>query len=158
MRLAVLLMGLALVVLAAYTPAPEAASASAPAPADTTWSWPESPENLRVLPEDTSPERLREVMRGFTRALGVRCQYCHVGEEGEDFLTWDFASDQKGHKRITRDMMRMTWEINRETLPAIEGLHDTGEDFRVTCYTCHRGATRPATSPEAEGQGGHGGH
>ena len=33
------------------------------------------------------------VMPGFTRALGVRCSYCHVGEEGESLSTYDFASD-----------------------------------------------------------------
>ena len=48
-------------------------------------------------------------------------------------------------------MMRMTWEINTETLPAIEGLHEA-EGMRVTCYTCHRGAARPATAPPAEGE------
>lgn len=81
-------------------------------------------------------------MTGFTRSLGVRCQYCHVGEEGADFLTWDFASDAKPMKATTRGMMEMTWQINTQTLPTIETLGGA-EDWRVTCWTCHRGATTP---------------
>lgn len=47
------------------------------------WSWPEKPENLQVFSKDWPGSRLRAPMRGFTRALGVRCSYCHVGEEGQ---------------------------------------------------------------------------
>lgn len=35
------------------------------------WSWPEKPKNLQVLPKDWPGSRLRPVMTGFTRALGV---------------------------------------------------------------------------------------
>ena len=49
------------------------------------WSWPEKPENLQVLPKDWPGQRLAPVMRGFSRTLGVRCSYCHVGEEGQPF-------------------------------------------------------------------------
>lgn len=148
-RLILPLAALAAVVLAAYAPEPHAGGPEA-APADTTWSWPEVSENLQVLPADIGAEGLRDVMRGFTRGLGVRCQYCHVGEEGQDFLEWDFASDAKTHKAVARDMMRMTRQINQEALPAIDGLHGHGDGgWRVTCYTCHRGATTPATAPPA---------
>lgn len=34
-------------------------------------------------------------MRGFTRALGLRCSHCHVGEEGAPLATYDFAADEK---------------------------------------------------------------
>src|SRR5262245_19404795 len=40
-------------------------------------------KNLQVLPKDISEEQLNSTMNGFTRALGVRCAYCHVGEEGK---------------------------------------------------------------------------
>ena len=56
------------------------------------WEWPEKSKSLEVLPADTSADRLRAVMRGFTGALGVRCNYCHVGEEGKPLSTFDFAS------------------------------------------------------------------
>ena len=140
MRLLVPLLFLAVVVLAAYGPA-----VSGPvlpqAPADTSWAWPSPAENLQVLPADTPPERLREVMQGMTASLGVRCQYCHVGEEGTDFLEWDFAADSKPMKETARAMMEMTWQINTQTLPAIDALGEA-EAWRVTCY---RGATTPDT-------------
>ena len=40
------------------------------------------PQNLQVLPADISPGELSRIMRGNALGLGVRCQYCHVGEEG----------------------------------------------------------------------------
>jgi hypothetical protein len=137
---------------AAYAPAPSAAGDRTVAPADTEWVWPENPENLQVLPDDIGADGLRNVMRAFTRGLGVRCSYCHVGEG--DFLNWDFASDEKGHKEVAREMMRMTRQINEDLLADIEGLHEhEGEGsgaFRVTCWTCHRGDTTPATMAPPE--------
>ncbi|WP_412068089.1 c-type cytochrome [Rubrivirga sp. IMCC43871] len=149
MRLVVPLALFAAIVLAAYAPTPAPTPAAAASPADTTWSWPSPAQNLQVLPADTPPEQLRDVMRGFTRALGVRCEFCHVGEPGTDFLEWDFASDAKPRKAVAREMMRMTWAINTETLPAIEGLRHPG-GMRVTCWTCHRGETTPATARPEE--------
>ena len=141
MRLLAPLLALALVVLVAYTPTlPN--SPSRGVVADTTWSWPDTLENAQVFPSDVGAERLRSTMVGFTRSLGVRCQYCHVGEEGEDFATWDFAADDKPTKDVARGMMEMTWQINTQALPAMEGL-PTAEEWRVTCWTCHRGATVP---------------
>jgi tetratricopeptide (TPR) repeat protein len=79
-------------------------------------------------------------MRNATFALGVRCQFCHVGEEGMPLERFDFASDEKRTKLVARQMMRMVQEINRrlDTLPgrAAGGLE-------VSCATCHRGVTRP---------------
>jgi len=72
-----------------------------------TWTWPEKPKNLQVLPKDWTGTRLRPVMTGFTRALGVRCSYCHKGEEGKPLSTYDFASDENPNKNRAREMMRM---------------------------------------------------
>ena len=140
MRLLAPLLLLAVVALAAYAPTP-APPASAPAPADST-EW----VNLQVLPDSISHDELIGVMRGFTAALGVRCDHCHApGPEGHP----DFPSEANPHKDVARGMMRMTWQVNREILPAIDGLH--GEPT-VTCYTCHRGAPEPATmAPPRDG-------
>jgi len=43
-----------------------------PASAQDQWTWPEKPKDLQVFPKDWSGTRLRPVMGGFTRALGVR--------------------------------------------------------------------------------------
>jgi hypothetical protein len=50
-------------------------------------------------------------MFGFTRALGVRCSYCHKGEEGKPVSTYDFASDENPNKNRAREMLRMLNEI-----------------------------------------------
>ena len=45
-------------------------------------------------------------MRGLTRALGVKCNYCHV-EEGQGGRN-DFATDDKRPEKTARVMMTMT--------------------------------------------------
>jgi tetratricopeptide (TPR) repeat protein len=105
------------------------------------WSWPENPENLKVLPETTTPQQLSATMRSFTRALGVRCQYCHVGEEGQPFTEWDFASDEKETKQKARIMMEMVQSINGTHLAKLDVPAD--ERMEVTCITCHHGVEQP---------------
>ena len=100
-------------------------------------------KNLKVLPKDISRADLLARMKFFSQSLGVRCTYCHVGTEGQPLSTFDFASDAKEHKKIARDMMAMVGMLNEKTLPAATGLPDA----KVTCFTCHRGATKPATEP-----------
>jgi hypothetical protein len=109
------------------------------------WSWPEHAENLQVLPEDFPPERLSAVMRGFTRALGVRCSYCHVGEEGQPLTTYDFASDSNPKKDIARTMYNMLGVIN-DTLGTIQP--SGPKPVNMWCHTCHRGRPRPTSLDE----------
>ncbi len=73
---------------------------------------PDSFENLEVLPKDIGQRELIEVMKGFSGALGVRCQHCHVGEEGKPLSDFDFVSDERPAKDAARVMMRMTEKIN----------------------------------------------
>lgn len=112
------------------------------------FEWPEEPENLTVL-EGFTGRQLAPVMRGFSRALGVRCSYCHVGEEGEPLETYDFVSDDNEKKRTARTMLRMLGVIN-DTLTSI----DWGTEGRVNmwCHTCHRGRPRPMTLAEELGE------
>ena len=110
---------------------------------------PEKFTNLQVLPKDTTRQQINPIMRGFTRALGVRCPYCHVGEEGADLSTFDFASDEKPTKKTARIMLQNLMETNARL--ATVGDKPAGEP-RVSCWTCHRGETKPA-SPPAQGQG-----
>jgi tetratricopeptide (TPR) repeat protein len=114
-----------------------------------TWSWPEKPSNLQVLPKDMTGTKLQPVMVGFTRALGVRCTYCHKGEEGKPLSTFDFASDDNPNKNRAREMLRMLADIN-EHLKKI----DPSGDQRVNmwCNTCHRGRPRPMTLQEELGE------
>ena len=97
--------------------------------------------NLQVLPKDIEPEVLRAMMAGFTRALGVRCIHCHVGQEGRPFQPGEFAKDDKPTKLKAREMIRMTQDINDKYLATLA--HRTDPPIRVQCFTCHHGVTQP---------------
>ena len=115
-------------------------------PAKQEFVWPERISNAKVLPADIGAERLRSTMVGFSRSLGVRCTFCHVGEEGRPLSTFDFVSDARPHKETARNMLRLTQRLNRELIPAIAGPGEAGQP-RVTCFTCHRGSSTPAIAP-----------
>jgi len=101
------------------------------------------PKNLKVL----TPEELGSgVMGKYVAALGVGqsggCNFCHAAAPaGKD-------SDDNPKKDVARKMIMMVKDINSK-MAAATG--ETGKEF-VTCYTCHRGKTEPATAPPASGQ------
>ncbi len=107
------------------------------------WQWPEKAQNLKVLPADASPEILRGAMSGFVQALGVRCNHCHVGEDGQPLSTFDFASDEKHEKNAARVMMQMTRTINSQFISQITEGHENKTE--VSCVTCHQGQPEPRT-------------
>ena len=116
-----------------------AASLAVALPGTAAAQIPDTFSNLEVLPADVSRSELVGVMRGFAFALGVRCNYCHVGDDPNDLAGYDFASDEKEPKRIARQMMRMRRDVNERVLAA------TGRErpVEVGCATCHRGLPRP---------------
>ena len=103
------------------------------------WSWPENPENLQVLGDTVSVATLSRTMRGFTSALGVRCEHCHVGEAGMPLSEFEFPADDKRTKRVARDMIRMVQMINRDVIANIE----EPSGVEVACFTCHKGQSTP---------------
>ena len=121
------------VLVAAVVGAPGAVSAQLPAKF----------ENLLYFPKDIPRDTLIQVMRGFSFALGVRCQYCHAGGDGISFEGVDFKSDDKPTKRKARYMLRMADTINGRLLAALPDRSDP--PVRVACVTCHRGLSKPAT-------------
>lgn len=112
------------------------------AAAQPRFEWPERAKNLKVLPKDTPKEKLSATMIDFTRSLGVRCPFCHLGQEGQPLTTFDFASDQKPMKQVARGMMKMVKKTNEEIrkMSVPEPRH-----VEVACVTCHRGRPRPMT-------------
>src|ERR1019366_3004459 len=79
-----------------------AGSLSAQAPAGAPGAQgrgaaPAPPQNLQVLPKDTSSADVRAMMTTFAQGLGVPCAYCHVseGRGGRN----DFAADEKTPKK-----------------------------------------------------------
>lgn len=98
-----------------------------------------APQNLQVLPKDTSGADIRMIMQGFAQGLGVQCAYCHVaeGRGGRN----DFAADEKPQKKVARVMMRMVMQDN-DMIAA--GTGKTAADVvKVQCATCHRGQAIP---------------
>lgn len=112
------------------------------ASADEERNFWEERKNLQVLPKDIPAADLRGIMIGAAQGLGVRCWFCHVGEEGQDLATFDFASDDKGYKAIAREMIKMTMDINQGHMPKVAEItgHETPQ---VRCVTCHRGEAEP---------------
>ena len=103
--------------------------------------WPpDSLINTQVIPRTTPVMQVVGQMRNFAFGLGVRCQFCHVGEEGLALEKFDFAVDEKRTKLVARQMMRMVQEINQR-LDTIPGR--VNPPVQVTCATCHRGISRP---------------
>ena len=99
-----------------------------PAPAETVF------KNIQVL-KGIPSDQIVPTMRVITAALGVRCNFCHV--EGH------FEEDAKAPKEVARSMMRMMSAINQNHF---EGTRE------VTCYSCHRGATKPVTMPPVDNE------
>ena len=119
------------------------ASAQSGAPQPTFADPPH--KNLKVLPQDISGPQLVSTMKFFSQSLGVRCTFCHVGEEGKPLSSFDFASDAKREKQTARKMLAMVHRINSEDF----GVTDFSK-VKVTCFTCHRGSQHPLTVPAAD--------
>ena len=88
------------------------------------FSWPEEPDNLQALPASVKGRELGSLMRGFTSALDVRCEYCHASKAGQeldprDLTTFDFAADDNEKKLTSRAMIRMVRDINENHLEKI---------------------------------------
>src|SRR5438270_522843 len=76
-----------------------AALGSAAAQASGHWP-PDSLTNTRVIPHATPVMQVVGTMRNFTSDLGVRCQFCHVGREGQPLDQFDFVTDEKRTKQV----------------------------------------------------------
>lgn len=93
-------------------------------------------KNIRVL-KGLPNSQLLTVMHFMRTSLGVRCDYCHVAENGKYWI------DDKPPKQVARRMIEMVYEINKTNF---------GGSTVVTCNTCHRGQIKPVAVP-AIGQG-----
>jgi hypothetical protein len=82
-------------------------------------------KNIKVL-TGTPANQLNLAMHGISGALGVDCVHCHIWEQ--------FDKDVKPTKEVARQMIKMVRELNQAYF---------GGAQVITCYTCHRGSTRP---------------
>jgi hypothetical protein len=75
---------------------------------------------LKGLPAD----RLLKIMFAFKESLGVDCTFCHIKDQ--------FEKDDKTEKQMARKMIAIVKDANAKLGAP-----------RVSCYTCHRGQSRP---------------
>jgi Photosynthetic reaction centre cytochrome C subunit len=98
-------------------------------------------KNLQVLPKNIRPDSLDKIMDAFNTALGVNCGFCHT--ENKQTRILEFEKDSKPEKEITRKMMLMTMDINKNYFQFNEEASAV-QVQAVTCYTCHKGTAIPA--------------
>jgi photosynthetic reaction center cytochrome c subunit len=83
-------------------------------------------QTLKGIPAD----QMIPAMQFISASLGVECEYCHVRGAME--------KDDKKPKKKAREMISMTMAINKENFKGHR---------EVTCYSCHRGASDPVSTP-----------
>lgn len=77
-----------------------------------------------------------ETMGFFSASLSLNCTSCHGDDSGGDWES--YADDRPARKQIARRMVLMVNALNR--------MNFQGRQV-VTCYTCHRGSSRPQVIP-----------
>ena len=88
--------------------------------------------NVQLLKDVPAGRLLRIMEMGYSGALGVGCEHCHVVDRWE--------ADEKRPKLAAREMMQLTREIN-DRLKKLPHIDNT--DPFVNCTTCHRGKVKP---------------
>lgn len=86
-------------------------------------------KNIRVL-NDMPADQLGKAMNMMSSSLGVNCSFCHVSG------STDFEKDDNEHKGITREMIAMTFDLNKR--------YFEGRPV-ITCNTCHNGMPMPGS-------------
>ncbi len=84
-------------------------------------------KNIQVL-KGMPQSQFTGAMDFMMAALGVNCNYCHVGAWENDFMT---------AKRVSREMILMMRDINDKTF---------GGRMVVNCATCHQGRPKPVSA------------
>jgi hypothetical protein len=93
-------------------------------------------KNIQVL-KGLPDSQLIPVMQFMGTSLGVNCAYCHVNTGGK----WEFEKDDKPEKITARKMIQMQFALNKGNKDIF------GATGAVSCYTCHRGQTKPQVMP-----------
>jgi outer membrane lipoprotein-sorting protein len=96
-------------------------------------------KNVQIL-KGIPVDEFMDTMGMFAAALSLNCVDCHTPES---VGTWDRFADETSLKRTARRMMLMVNGINKDNF---------GGRKVVTCYTCHRGDTRPKFVPNLAAQ------
>ena len=84
-------------------------------------------KNIKVL-NDMPADQMGKVMNQISASLGVNCAFCHTSNDG------DYEKEGKKEKNDAREMMKMTFEINKN--------HFNGRP-EINCNSCHQGKNHP---------------
>jgi outer membrane lipoprotein-sorting protein len=90
-------------------------------------------KNIKVL-KGLTVDEFMGTMGLFSAALNVCCGDCHVGAGGSN-PQWE---KDPPRKLVARHMVEVMNKVNKDNF---------GGRQVVTCWTCHRGTTPPATTP-----------
>jgi hypothetical protein len=108
-------------------------------------------KNLKVLSKDISEEKMEQIMHSFNSELGVTCIYCHVIDSSSVIPKEDFASDKRPEKQISRDMLSMTFKLNRKYFNSKVDGH-VASPVKIWCATCHHGLPKPILPEKKTGK------
>jgi photosynthetic reaction center cytochrome c subunit len=98
-------------------------------------------KNVKVL-TGIPVDEFMATMGFFAASLSMNCTDCHVAESGGN---WEKYADDTELKQTARRMIGMVAGINKTYF---------GGKREVTCYSCHRGDTRPRVTPRLADQYG----
>jgi hypothetical protein len=93
--------------------------------------------NIQVL-KGIPVDQFMGTMGFFSASTGLNCTDCHTDESGGD---WAKYADDNALKRQARRMILMVNTINQANF---------GGRPVVTCFTCHRGHSRPHVMPSLD--------
>jgi aerobic-type carbon monoxide dehydrogenase small subunit (CoxS/CutS family) len=89
-------------------------------------------KNLQVLDKNISNDELKKMMEGFAAQLGVKCAFCHVGEE--------YEKDDRKQKGDARRMIKLVMDMKAKKA---EYFKATVKVSAIQCSMCHRGKPQP---------------
>ena len=89
--------------------------------------------NAQAKTKYVKEDEIKATMGEFNKALGVKCDYCHIKDRSQNYqeLAGQTADKDQlaalAHKRIARAMLGTMLYINKT------------EGKNLTCNTCHQG-------------------
>ena len=113
-------------------------------PAIEDWK-PEKLVNVEILPKTMAPDDVIKLMKSYNAALNVDCVFCHKGQVGKPWSTYDFTDGTKKRHEVARLMVKSTAGLNE----AFKDLGEADEPVKVSCASCHRRNRHPEITPPA---------
>ncbi|MGF1507644.1 MAG: photosynthetic reaction center cytochrome c subunit family protein [Anaerolineae bacterium] len=110
----------------------------------------EETQNVEVLVGLSPSEIVGYMLNHFVAGMQVNCDYCHnINNYAAD--EWD-DEEAMENKRIAREHLLMTQDLNRNWLTELPALTDEKQPSgaQIACATCHFGQAQPVTWPTGE--------